>query len=75
MHGAASKNDFYNILREDGQQKIERLLQYLKSERLSCRVEVAGRDLVVVVAPGLSAPSYWLTRFGLESQDENSAST
>lgn len=64
MQPTATRNDFRN-LPEDLQDKYERLLTFLRDENISCRCEMAGREFVIVIAPGLSAANYWLTRFGV----------
>jgi cell wall assembly regulator SMI1 len=61
MHPIASSFDYNNLI-PAMQDKIARLLRFCRDNGLSCRCETNGRDFTVIIAPGLSAASWWLER-------------
>lgn len=64
MHQHARKEDFDN-LHHDQQDRIEALLTCLCEQKLSCRFEMVGTDMVVTVAQGLASPKLWADKFDL----------
>lgn len=62
MFPAATLADLQR-LPDDVREKHVALLLYLHNQRLTCRVEMCGRDLNVLVAPAQPPASYWLKRF------------
>lgn len=63
MLQSATDHDF-KMLPAEMQQRIEAVLRTLEAQRLSCRVQMSGREMQIVVANGLSMPKYWLDRLG-----------
>lgn len=65
MNPAATLNDF-NRLSDGMHAKHVELLQALEKLRLTCRCEMAGKDMIVVVAPALPPAAYWISRFDID---------
>lgn len=65
MKQAASLNDFRRMS-GDALDRHEMALKNLHYLRLTCRVEVSGRDIQIVIAPGCPPAAYWLDRFDIE---------
>lgn len=66
MNPAATLADFRR-LSEGMHAKHVQLLQILDKLRLTCRCEMSGKDMVVVVAPALPPAAYWLNRFDIDN--------
>jgi hypothetical protein len=62
MHQMARKEDFDNLHPEQRDRFIA-LLGTLVDQRLSCRFEMVGKDMQVVVAQGLASPKLWADKF------------
>ncbi len=62
MHQYARKEDFDNLHPEQ-QARMLALLTTLAQQKLSCRFEMAGTDMVVIVTNGLASPRYWADKF------------
>ena len=58
----ALRSDFAKQSPENRERTIA-LLNALHDMRLTCRVEVSGRELQVIVARGLPPAQYWLRAF------------
>lgn len=58
MNPAAVHSDFQR-LKPDQQAKTLRLLAFLEEHCMACRVEMVGRDMVVIVGRGLASARYW----------------
>jgi hypothetical protein len=65
MKQTAVKEDF-DRLHPNYQQRLAEVLRLLDRQRLSCRCEVAGRDIHLIVATGLSSARYWMDKFGID---------
>lgn len=64
MNPVATRGDFA-ALRSDVREKLRSILQTCADNGLSCRCERVGKDIAIIIAPGLSAPTYWMDRLGL----------
>ena len=74
MKQSASSNDFNRLSDAQRERHVE-LLKQLHYLRLTCRVEVSGRDLIVTVAPSLPPAAYWLDRYDIEFDRDARMST
>ena len=70
MNPAATLNDMLR-LPEAVLDKHIALLHYLHDARLTCRVEMSGRDIVVIVAPAMPPAAYWLNRFDCDVKNHS----
>jgi len=68
MNPAATLNDLLRLPDAVREKHIE-LLHQLEQLRLTCRVEMSGRDIVVIVAPAMPPAAYWLNRFDCDAKN------
>jgi hypothetical protein len=63
LHPAARREDFQRMPGHL-QASVVKVLHLCHQERLSCRCDLVGSDIYVVIGRGLSSAKHWLMMFG-----------